>query len=113
MIVGRADHLPQFSACCTEAAAVLADGYAGAAAKTAIEKVRGRFESWYGVDFADRKLRRLRGRLQREVAATLRPLVERELYRQFGVVVEEVLAATVYETSAAALQSELCAEGAA
>jgi hypothetical protein len=73
MIAGRADHLPRFSVRCNEAAALLAERYADAAAETAIEKVRGRFECWYGVEFADRKLRRLRGRLQKEAAARIRP----------------------------------------
>ncbi len=82
----------EFAAWCHEAALVLADRHARRGAERTVANLRTRFESWYGVDFAKRKLQRLSVQVQAEVMVVLRPFIERTMLIHYGAIIDQALA---------------------
>jgi hypothetical protein len=92
---GRPDYAPAFAAWCRKAAAAWAARDSDARAEEAVEKLRPRLEAWYGEDFAMRKLRKLRGEIQARAADAMQPLMEREMLRRYGALIDAALAASL------------------
>ena len=92
---GRPDYAPAFAAWCRKAPATWAARDSDARAEEVIERLRPRLEAWYGDDFATRKLRKLRAEVGAHAAATLQPLMEREMLRHYGALIDAALAASL------------------
>ena len=89
------DYPPEFKAWCHAAAAVLAERYSGVGAQRTIERLRPRFEAWYGEDFASRKLRKLGVQVRKDVAAALQPIIEHEILHRYAALIDAALAASL------------------
>ena len=92
---GRPEYAPAFAAWCRKAAAAWAARDSDARAEEAVEKLRPRLEAWYGEDFAARKLGRLRAEARARAAEALQPLMEREMLRRYGALIDAALAASL------------------
>jgi hypothetical protein len=102
---GRPEYAPAFAEWCRKAATTWAARDSDARAEEVIERLRARLEAWYGDDFATRKLRKLRTAVRASAAETLQPLMEREMLRHYGALIDAALAAS--------LEDEVGDEGAA
>ncbi len=71
----------------------MAERYSGMGAQRTIERMRPRFDAWYGEDFACRKLQKLGVQVRRDVAATLQPLIEHEMLHRYAALIDAALAA--------------------
>jgi len=93
---GQRDYPPEFAAWCR--AAALAERYSGMGAQSTIERMRPRFEAWYGEDFASCKLQKLGIQVRKAVAATLQPLIEHEMLHRYGALIGAALAASLEDS---------------
>ena len=96
---GRPEYAPAFAAWCRKAAATWAARDSEARTEEVIERLRPRLEAWYGDDFAARKLRKLRTAVRARTAATLQPLMEREMLRRYGALIDAALAASLEDAA--------------
>jgi len=92
---GQEGYAPAFAAWCHAAAACLAARRSDAGARRVVERLRPRFEAWYGEDFAMRKLRKLGDHVREHIAGTLQPLIEREMLCRYGALIDGALAASL------------------
>jgi hypothetical protein len=73
----------------------MAERYSGAGAQRTIERLRPRFDAWYGRDSSSRKPRKLGVQVRKDVTATLQPLIEHEMLHRYGALIDAALAASL------------------